>query len=416
MLADALPLELLARALGTASGLHSRTSFDWRGLKTLCAARAVSQHFRAAVDVVLEGCWELWLNEEDSLPAGVLDSPLATRVTTLTLIPSKVATLCRGQAFRHFIAQCTRLHYAKVYNDSAATAAFVEGALCCSPSLTCYDACGYTPRLYAPQLSSLVIQPGLALGQADSLELSLISARQLPGLCSIQVDVEDLDGQAEPPCVTLRASQLAGLRLPALTSLELQLHRIATGAMDFSWLAKPRSFCVTLRLRDEHLATVVERWAVLRALSDILQPQDSLDLDLEADSPALLEGEQLALKQMELATLELTVPAGTRVTHLPRSGFQELFFAGGEGTAELEWAAVSQQAGMYCIYSRNVQLQVLGCLGGAPALAGGWHLQIMTQHTVLGLPAASFSMDAWGGCTYELKNQYAADHPDFFNE
>ena len=404
MCAGELPLELVCQALERAAGLTPECygRLDWRSLKLLCAARAVSRQFRAGVDRVLEGRVELQLNEGDHLPAGLLTSPQARRMRNLMVFTSDAAeeqALSRTPAFRTFIEQSSRLRIATVYAHSATAAAFIESALCSRPSVVHYHAHGFVPRQLPLQLATTSVHPGPMFSE-DALEAFLIHTQHCTALHLIALYL-CLEADDEPVFANLRASRLSGLRFPALETMILQLDAFESDTVDFSWLARPRPFAVSLRLRDETLSDPAERLAVLRVLSGLLQPTDSLIVQLDEDSDPFSPAEQLALAELELAEFELTSPA-TRICHLPLAPSQMLSFIGEAVLmAELEWAAVSQQPGSFLVQMGDVQLQVLGCTGAVPAFDDGWQLEITTRCTVSGLPSALVEADS-SERTYKL--------------
>ena len=265
MTAGELPVELLAKVLAHAVGApcarYYSINLDWRSLKTLCTARAVSRDFRAGVDLALQSLHELELREGDALPLGLLDSPQARLAKRLSVLQDEDAALSRSPALRRFVERCPELYQAYLRTSNPANAAFLDSAFCCSPGLGSYWVHGHVPRQLPRQVCELRVQPG-AEDAEGALELCLIHAQQCADLECIELFWRQPDG--EPLCIKLHASQLAGLQLPALQYLDLQLFCFDADGSDLSFLGQPRTFAVGLRLRDQELAPAEERLAVLQ--------------------------------------------------------------------------------------------------------------------------------------------------------
>ena len=390
-------------------------SIDGQDLKMLCSMRVVCKQLLAAVDLALQPpnshSDALWLFLGNSPAASILDSTTAQQMGHVILnmweYPAHAAS------FRRFFAQSQLVHA----TIGAASATQADAAVAASTSLESLSWHGRVPAQLPARLQRLQVTPGAGMPR-DALENMLrVCVQCCPALRDIEISLsklvpepgEDSDSDSvlpEEQEVCLRASSLDGLQLPGLQALDLQVFTCNGELLDLSWLGQLRSFTLLLSLHEQPCTAPELRGALLLSLIDLLQPQDSLTLDLSHIMLYQLSlEEQQCLAQLQLHSFELVAPNSTDIFYLPQASNLSLSFFGRltDSTTRVAWSALTQQGGHVDIEVAHEHLEVFGCASDtAPPFSDVWTLNVSAD-SIEGLPPSMSSV----GHSYVLQNDAA---------
>ena len=381
-----LPTHLLAKVLADATGRSTNGYIYWQGLRTLVRCSVSSTQFRAAAELAAT---QLSLSLSDDYgvpPAGLLVAPgihtWLGRLSNLLLSLTGKGQLIAQPGFRTFLARCDGRPIIQAHLEGKQDNLSVlrcETALAASASVQTYHCFGYVPAQFPPQVRTVVISTYPAPLPAGALETLLVRLQNSPHLDTLSLDSTENEARVS---IQLRASELAGLELPSLRTLELRLELSSLVRFDASWLGQPRAFALDITLEDTwDKAEAVARLRTMRGLSEILHESDSLTMS----GHEMPLREQLALSSLRLAACTLSLDA-VDVLHLPHAPKLQLSFW--TSPARLAWAAITKCAGRVVLkVGFGCDLEVLGCDHVAPAFGSGWQLTVYCEGAhVRGLP------------------------------
>ena len=314
--AEALPLELLARALATPCEHLNSSEPRWARLMQLAF---VCRHWRAAVGLVAGNT-----SSQDSSLAVRCLTPLlggwAASWTGLSLGLDKHGVPPGLQAFMHGCSALERVDVrlkgcSGVWSMQTDIEA-VQHALAVIPTLRTLCCLAFAPKLFPLSLQRLAIGPAIWGGR--TLEAYFLAQLQLlPHMQEISIGLELCD-------VLLSVNELGNLKMPSLQCLTLELEELELyedGAFDLSWLSSRRGFHVVLELKR----CADQYWlrSFFHRLLPVLQPQDHLDLPACNGMP--VEAQEV-LSQLKLAHLSISVSYETHVRALSKASSIELEF------------------------------------------------------------------------------------------